>query len=62
MTRKKKVIFTAEQLALALGISEFTVKKLARDGELPCGYANRRPFFDMDALIRLFKKLEGGAA
>ena len=60
--KKKKVMLNAEQLSLILNISEFTVKKLARDKELPCKYVNRRPQFDMDALLEHFKKLEGGAA
>jgi len=59
---KKKVLLNAEQLSLILNISEFTVKKLAREKELPCTFVNRRPQFDMDALIKHFKKLEGGAA
>jgi len=49
---------TAEELSLILNISEFTVKKLAKDGELPCTYANRRPQFDLDMLLRHFKQLE----
>jgi len=60
--KRKKALFTAEQLSLVLNISEFTVKKLARDGELPCTYVNRRPLFDMDVLLKHFQKLEGGAA
>jgi len=60
--KRKKVLLTAEQLSLVLNISEFTVKKLAKDGELPCEYVKRRPQFDMDALLKHFQKLEGGAA
>jgi len=59
---KRKNLLTAGQLALVLNISEFTVKKLAREGELPCRHENRRPLFDMDALLKHFQKLEGGAA
>jgi len=59
--KKKKNLLNAEQLSLVLNISEFTVKKLARDKELPCTYVNRRPLFDMDALLKHFKRLEGGA-
>jgi len=59
---KKKNPLNAEQLALILNISEFTVKKLARDGELPCVFVNRRPQFDMEELLEHFQKLEGGAA
>jgi predicted site-specific integrase-resolvase len=53
---------TAEQLGKILGISEFTVKKLARDGELPCEYENRRPRFRIEVLEEHFRRLEGGAA
>jgi hypothetical protein len=60
--KRKKVPLSAEQLSLVFNISEFTVKKLAKDGDLPCTYVNRRPQFDMDALLRHFQKLEGGAA
>jgi len=60
--KRKKILLTAEQLSLVLNISEFTVKKLARDGELPCMYVSRRPQFDIDVLIKHFQKLEGGAA
>jgi hypothetical protein len=53
---------TAEQLSVILGISEFTIKKLARSGQLPCVYTNRRPLFNLKTLLRFFKQLEGGAA
>jgi len=53
---------TAEQLSIILNISEFTVKKLAREKELPCVFVNRRPRFCLDAVIKYFEKLEGGAA
>jgi hypothetical protein len=53
---------TAEQLALVLGISEFTVKKLARAKQLPCAYTkNGQPRFEMETLLRRFSELEGGA-
>ncbi|MDR2717006.1 MAG: helix-turn-helix domain-containing protein [Treponema sp.] len=60
--KKNTVLLNAEQLSLILNISEFTVKKLAQAKELPCMYVNRRPQFNMDALIKHFKKLEWGAA
>jgi len=59
---KEKRPLTAEQLSLILNISEFTVKKLAKAGELPCKFINRRPQFDIDALLEHFQKLEEGAA
>ena len=65
MKRKNPVIFNSEQLSLVLNISEFTVKKLARENELPCKLVNRRPQFDLDVLYKHFSKLEriskGGA-
>ena len=59
---KKKEIINAAQLSLILDISEKTVKKLAKDRELPCEYRNRQPRFNMPAIIRHFERLEGGAA
>ena len=59
---KKPILLNAEELSLVLNISEFTVKKLAKEKELPCAYANRRPQFDMNALFKHFKKLERGGA
>jgi len=60
--KREKALLTAEQLSLILNISEFTVKKLAGEKELPCKYVNRRPRFDMDALLKHFQKLEKGGA
>jgi hypothetical protein len=52
---------TAAELSLVLDISEFTVKKLARAKQLPCGYTkNGQPRFDMGTLFRHFRRLEGG--
>jgi len=59
---EKKTPLTAEQLSLVLNISEFTIKKLAREKEIPCVFVNHRPQFDMDELLQYFRKLEGGAA
>jgi excisionase family DNA binding protein len=53
---------SAEELSLILGISEFTIKKLARSGELPCVFINRRPRFDLESLLAYFEKLEGVSA
>jgi len=60
--KNKKNLLTAEQLSLILNISEFTVKKLARAGELPCIFVNHRPQFNLDVILKHFEKLEGGAA
>jgi hypothetical protein len=60
--KNKNIPLSAEQLALILNISEFTVKKLARAKELPCTFVNRRPQFNLDVILQHFKKLEGGAA
>jgi hypothetical protein len=60
--RVRKEPLTAEQLSLALGISEFTVKKLARSKQLPCAYTkNGQPRFELETLFRHFRRLEGGA-
>jgi len=60
--KKNAKPLNAEQLSLILGISEFTVLKLAKSKELPCTYINRRPQFSLNTLIRYFERLEGGAA
>jgi len=60
--KKNPLILNAEQMSLILNISEQTVKKLAKDGEIPCAFVNRRPQFDWDALVTRFVELEGGAA
>jgi hypothetical protein len=62
MKKKDANLLSAEQLSLVLNISEFTVKKLAKEKELPCTFLNRRPQFNMDVIFKHFKKLEGGAA
>jgi len=59
---KKPQILNAEQVSLILNISEKTVKKLAKDREIPCAFVNRRPQFDWHVLVNHFKELEGGAA
>ena len=59
---KKEEILNAAQLSLILDISEKTVKKLAKDKELPCEYWNRQPRFEMNVIIKHFERLEGGAA
>lgn len=55
-------ILNAEQMSLILNISEKTVKKLAKDKEIPCALINRKPQFEWEMLIKHFEKLEGGAA
>jgi hypothetical protein len=53
---------SAEQVSLILDISEFTVRKLAQTGELPCMYEKRRLRFNMRMLLEHFSKLESGGA
>jgi hypothetical protein len=62
MKKKNPLILNAEQLSQVLNISEQTVKKLAKDREIPCTFVSRRPQFNWDVLINYFKELEGGAA
>jgi hypothetical protein len=59
---KNKNTLTAGELSLILSISETTVKKLAKEKEIPCNYVNRRPVFNWNAVIKRFQELEGGAA
>jgi hypothetical protein len=60
--KKNPLILNAGQMSLILNISEETVKKLAKDKEIPCTYVNRRPQFEWNVILRYFKELEGGAA
>jgi excisionase family DNA binding protein len=60
--RGKEKALSAEELSRVLGVSEFTVKRLARAGELPREYVGGRPRFRLRELFRYFRKLEGGAA
>ena len=52
----------AAQLSVILGISESTVKRLARNKEIPCEHEKKRPRFRLEALLDYFERLEGGAA
>jgi excisionase family DNA binding protein len=57
-----KALLTAEELAGILGISEFTLKKLAKEEQLPCMIIKRRYRFSLEQILKYFQKLEGGAA
>lgn len=61
MTNISRLV-SAEELSRILNISEFTIKKLARNKELPCEYVKRRPQFSLERLFEYFKELEGGGA
>jgi len=56
----KQQTLDVKQLSFILGISEFTVRKLAKGKELPCTYVNRQPKFEMADLLDFFTCLEGG--
>jgi predicted site-specific integrase-resolvase len=62
MEEKREHPLTAEEVSGILGISEFTVKALARAGDLPCAYENRRPRFSVEELLEHFARLEKEAA
>jgi NADH/NAD ratio-sensing transcriptional regulator Rex len=55
-------ILSAEELARILNVNEITVRKLAREKQIPCRLVKKRYGFDLKEMIRFFKKLEGGAA
>ena len=61
-TKNATTSLTAQELSILFNVSEFTVKELARIGELPCRYAGRRPMFDLKAVKDLLEKLQGDAA
>jgi len=60
--KKNPRILNAEQMSVILNISEKTVKKLAKDKEIPCTFVNRRPQFEWNEIVRYFQEIEGGAA
>ena len=53
---------SSAQLSLILNISEKTIKKLAKEKEIPATFVNRRPQFNWSDIINHFQILEGGAA
>ena len=57
---KEKIILNDKEVALILDVSLFTVKKLAKNEDIPCFYKNRRPYFYFDMVISHFQKIEGG--
>jgi len=58
--KKNPRILNAGQLSLILNISEQTVKKLAKDREIPCTFYSGRPQFNLNELLKHFKKIEEG--
>ena len=57
---KKTDTLNVVQFSLIFEISEKTVKRLAKEGELPCEYKKNRLSFNKDELIKYFEQLEGG--
>jgi excisionase family DNA binding protein len=55
------ILVSAEELANILSVSEFTVKKLAREKQIPCRIIKRQYRFNMKELVRFFRKMEGTA-
>jgi hypothetical protein len=53
---------SAEELARILAISEFTVKKLVKEKQIPYCLRKGRYRFNLAAIFRFFRRLEGGAA
>ena len=54
MKTEKSDLLNAKQLSIILEISDKTVKKQAKDKELPCEFVNRRPLFKMSAILGLY--------
>jgi len=61
MNENEEIVLNSRELSLVLAISEPTVKKLAKNKELPCYYKNNRPFFSYNAIVKHFRQIEGGA-
>ena len=49
---------TARELAQVLNVHEKTVKSLAKTGQIPCLYQNKRIYFNFFEVIRYLKNLE----
>jgi excisionase family DNA binding protein len=62
MREEREHPLTAEEVSAILGISEFTVRELAKAGDLPCVYENRRARFSAEELLEHFGRLEKEAA
>jgi excisionase family DNA binding protein len=58
----RTTLLTAEELAGILSISEFTVRRLVREKQLPAAINKRRYQFNLEELLEYFRSLEGGAA
>ena len=56
----KQQLLDVKQLSFILGISEFTVRKLAIARELPCTIVNKQPKFMLEELLAFFGRLERG--
>jgi excisionase family DNA binding protein len=57
-----KLLLTAEELSVILNVNISTVETLARTKQLPGKLVKRRYRFDLDAVLRYCRRLEGGAA
>lgn len=55
-------LLTAEELSVILNVTASTVEKLARTKQLPGKLVKRRYRFDLNAVLRCLRRLEGGAA
>jgi hypothetical protein len=53
---------TVKELSLILNVKEDTVQKLYKTNQLPGTYEKRHLYFDFEAILEHFQKLEGGAA
>jgi excisionase family DNA binding protein len=62
MNLKQSAVLTAGELGEILGVSEFTIKRLAREKQLPCTMMSRRYRFNLEEILEYFREVEGGAA
>jgi excisionase family DNA binding protein len=54
-------VLNVKELADVLNISEFTVRRLARENQIPSLVRKGRYQFEVKELVRFFKELEGAA-
>jgi hypothetical protein len=61
--KKLDRLLSAEELARILNVTEFTVKQLAREKQIPSSLNKQQRYrFNLKEMLHFFRKLEGGAA
>ena len=54
----EKRFITVKELASIISVSAFTIRKMAREGKLPCYHLGKKHLFDPEEVIRFIKEKE----